>query len=111
VATFDYVLTGELAWHLPGVPVVQLDERVRYDFAPPPDWAKLGSRALIVVRLDRMQPDLYARCFQHVERLADLTRAAGDAALRAYAVFAADRPVPDLAGGGCDRLRFPAAPP
>ncbi|MEO8669173.1 MAG: glycosyltransferase family 39 protein [Bauldia sp.] len=64
IATDDYSITGELAYYLrdSDMPVVQVTDRVRYAFAPPPDPALLEKPALLVVRGSKPK-NIGANCF------------------------------------------------
>ncbi|MBW8881189.1 MAG: glycosyltransferase family 39 protein, partial [Asticcacaulis sp.] len=69
VATVDYDTEGELAFHLPNVPVVGMAERPRYAWATP---EKAGQTAIVVVPATHT-PDLYG-CFDDVTDLGIVSR-------------------------------------
>jgi 4-amino-4-deoxy-L-arabinose transferase-like glycosyltransferase len=69
IATVDYDTEGELSFHLPGVPVIGMAERPRYNW---PTTEKAGQTALIVVPASHT-PDLYG-CFDDVADLGTVSR-------------------------------------
>ena len=69
IATTDYDTEGELSFHLPGVPVVGMAERRRYDW---PTQEKAGQTAVIVVPASHT-PDLYG-CFDNIADLGIVSR-------------------------------------
>jgi 4-amino-4-deoxy-L-arabinose transferase-like glycosyltransferase len=87
IATHGYATTGQLAFRLPGVPVLQLDERERYLNLPDPPPALWRQPALFVEieRLATLAP--LRRRFRRVEFLGTLERREGDQVLRVYAVY------------------------
>jgi 4-amino-4-deoxy-L-arabinose transferase-like glycosyltransferase len=95
VATGAYGVTAMLAWELPGVPVVQLDERLRYDAAPPPSADLLARPALLVLRDGAGETQRMLARFRFTEPLGTVTRRAGNAQVARYAVFRVADPVGD----------------
>ncbi len=69
IATVDYDTEGELSFHLPGVPVIGMAERARYNW---PTNEKAGQTAIVVVPASHM-PDLYG-CFDDVTDLGTVSR-------------------------------------
>lgn len=95
VATGAYGVTAMLAWELPGVPVVQLDERLRYHAAPPPAADLLARPALLVLRDGAGETQRMLARFRFTEPLGTVTRRAGNAQVARYAVFRVADPVGD----------------
>lgn len=87
IATSEYGLTGQLAFQLPATPVVQLTERVRYAFLPPPAPATLARTALYVVRLRKDAMPLLRSRFAAVESLGQIERGAKGVVVETYAVY------------------------
>ena len=102
VATTYYGIYGELAYHLAasGVPVVAIDQRVRYAYAPPPDPALLDKPVVIVVR----PGERLDRCFVNLTPLGPIHRQVGTTVYRTFDAFRADRAKPGVFSRGCDRL-------
>ncbi len=87
IATDSYGTTGELAFHLRNeLPVLQLDERIRYLHLPVPDAALLAEPALVVVLERRDDPADLARRFASVTPLGTLDRPDGHARYTLYRV-------------------------
>ena len=88
IATSSYATTGQLAYELRGkVPVVQLNERIRYLHLPVPDAAVLKCPALYVELERRTDAAWLGGQFRSVTRLQSLTRSYGGVPLAAYAVY------------------------
>ncbi len=87
IATHGYATTGQLAFRLPTVPVLQLDERDRYLNLPPPE-ATLWRQPALFVEIERLatMPPLKRR-FRRVEYLGTIERREGDKVIRVYAVY------------------------
>ncbi len=87
IATHGYATTGQLAFRLPDLPVLQLDERSRYLNVPPPPRAVWGQPALFVEieRLATLPP--LKRRFRHVEFLGTIERREGPKVIRVYTVY------------------------
>ncbi len=105
VATLDYGVNAELAYHLAGkAPVEQVVERIRYAFAPAPDQALGHSRALLLVRAGRdVRP--VEKCFGKLDyEVALQRRGVGGDILQGYTAYVADQPVEGILARGCDRL-------
>lgn len=94
IATTNYATTGPLAAVSGAVPVIQLDERIRYVQAPPPDAALLARPGVYVELERRDQGASLASRFGEVERLATLERSFRGKVIARYAVWrvAAARP-------------------
>jgi len=87
IATQNHATAAQLAYHLPGVPVLQLQERQRYLNLPPPAPDLLQRPALLVEVDSRLLlADLHRR-FRQVELLATLERRSGDFVLRRYLAY------------------------
>ncbi|NBN79028.1 glycosyl transferase family 39 [Microvirga tunisiensis] len=76
VATTAYGMTGQLAYGLrhAGLPVVQLNERIRYRMMPAPDPQRLAATGLYVAEARRDEQAWLTGRFEEVTRLATLTR-------------------------------------
>jgi len=87
IATHGYATTGQLAFRLPAVPVLQLDERERYLNQPAPPES-LWRQPALFVEIERLAtlPPLQRR-FRRVEYLGTLERREGAQVLRVYAVY------------------------
>ena len=101
VGTASYGLAAQLEAE-PGltVPIVQLNDRARYDYLPPvavPDFARPG---LVVDLPRRITAEGLRTCFAEVEALPPLKRAARVP----YAVFRVAQPIRTISGG-CWRER------
>lgn len=100
IAAAGYGPTAMLANFLRDVPVIQLDERLRYDNAPPPDPALLAEPALLVVDARARKTDgLLARFAVH-EELGTVERWAAGAPLATYRLFGLADPHGDPLGDG-----------
>lgn len=87
IATHGYATTGQLAFRLPDVPVLQLDERERYLNLPPPPES-LWRQPALFVEIERLAtPPPLRRRFERVEYLGTVERRQGDQVLRVYAVY------------------------
>src|SRR5690606_25975542 len=95
IATHGYATTGQLAFRLPHVPVLQLDERERYlNFPDPPK--SLWRQPALFVEIERLAtlPPLQRR-FRRVEFLGTIDRHEGGRVLRVYAVYLLSDPKRD----------------
>jgi len=109
VGTTSYGLAAQLASE-PGItaPIVQLNDRARYDYLPPvpaPDFSRPG---LVVDLPRRLTAEDLRTCFAEVEALPPIQRNAASPNPRAhvpYAVFRVARPIRSESGG-CSRDRF-----
>lgn len=95
IATGSYGVTAMLAWELRDVPVVQLDERLRYEAAPPPPTDLTARPALLVLRDGAGETRRLVARFRFAEPLGTVTRRAGSSAVARYAVFRVSEPVGD----------------
>ena len=91
VLTFDYQLNAELAWLLPDIPVVQVNESRRYDFLGRDRNALVGPG--LVVSSDPLEPALVA-AFGAAERVATVPRSFRGVSIADYYVARVDRPAP-----------------
>jgi 4-amino-4-deoxy-L-arabinose transferase-like glycosyltransferase len=78
IGTGSYTMSGEFRFHgQGGLPVVQLNERLRFAMEPEPDIARLRARPILVVaeiRRDREMFDALKRSFRSVERVGSVER-------------------------------------
>jgi 4-amino-4-deoxy-L-arabinose transferase-like glycosyltransferase len=95
IATGAYGVTAMLAWELRDVPVVQLDERLRYEAAPPPASDLLARPALLVLRDRAGETQRLIARFRFAEPLGTVTRRAGSATIARYALFRVAGPIGD----------------
>ncbi|MEX6507536.1 ArnT family glycosyltransferase [Jiella sp. M17.18] len=102
IATADYGLTGELAFHS-GAPdtVQEVVERARYSFQTP-DAGLAKEPALLVLR--RRDPDIahFRACFASIQPLGTVSRSAGPRVVDDYRVYKVAGARPDLLTAGCD---------
>jgi 4-amino-4-deoxy-L-arabinose transferase-like glycosyltransferase len=88
IATSSYATTGQLAYELRGrVPVVQLNERMRYVHLPAPDAAVLNCPALYVELERRVDHGWLGERFRSVARVGNLIRSDAGVPLATYAVY------------------------
>ncbi len=102
LATADYGLTGELAFHLHSPHTVQeVVDRERYSFEVS-DPSLAGKPALLVLRERDVKHLAFDRCFKSVEALATITRNAGHRVIERYKLLKVGGGPPDLLRNGCD---------
>lgn len=107
IGTGSYGLAAQLAAERGlSIPIVQLNDRARYDVLPPqpkPDFSRPG---LVIDLPRRMTAEALALCFEEVAPLTPLRRSGGvEGALHVeYAVFRVARPI-KIISGGCWRER------
>jgi hypothetical protein len=106
IATLEYDINSEVVYGLRNTttPVVQIFERGRYAFAPPPDPGLLGERAIVFVPLKFRDVRFWRGCFAKVEQLETIIRRGNNRPLDYIVVFAAEGPRPDLFDKGCGPL-------
>lgn len=95
IATGAYGPTAMLSWELKGVPVVQLDERLRYAAAPAPPADLLARPGLLVLRDGAGETERLTARFRFAEPLGTVTRRADNATVARYALFRVSDPVGD----------------
>lgn len=95
IATSSFATTGQLAYAMKetGVPVIQINERLRYVHLPEPDAALLQKPALYVELQRRERPELVASLFRSVRPLQSLTRGPSQAPYASYATALLNDPV------------------
>jgi 4-amino-4-deoxy-L-arabinose transferase-like glycosyltransferase len=104
IATTDYGLTGELAFHLKSESVVrEIDEKERYTFEPPADFVALGQRALVVVPAGHKRPNAHKGCFDTIAPIGSLRRMAGHHSGEEYTLYLASTLTPAPIKGNCAR--------
>ena len=98
VATSSYATTGQLAFALKGrSEVIQLDERIRYEYLAPPDPALLAKPALYVELARRVDMPLLKQKFRKIEPLGELSRPNGSANGATYVLYlVSDPPAPPV---------------
>jgi 4-amino-4-deoxy-L-arabinose transferase-like glycosyltransferase len=97
IATSSYGTTGQLAHTLRGrVPVLQLDEPLRYVHLPRPDRSVLECPALYVELERRVSEEYLARQFRSVAALGRITRDDRGTPVAAYAIYRLADPVGSL---------------
>jgi hypothetical protein len=90
VATLSYTETGQLAFHLDHIaPVIQIDQRMRYVFAPEPDPALINAAGLLVAPASKAEAyrSRMKNCNVQFEPLGTLDRKDHDIKLETYALF------------------------
>lgn len=105
IATDSYRTAAVLSFYLrdSGVPVVQVNERIRYVFAPAPDASLLKEPALLLLRSSLTEPTDYSRCFAVAARTGTLRHhGLAGRLLEPYDGFRVDRPIPGIFQAGCD---------
>jgi 4-amino-4-deoxy-L-arabinose transferase-like glycosyltransferase len=106
IATANYSLTGELAFHIGSrSPVREIVEQERYAFEPPLRYASMGQRAILVLRSDYARSTSYKDCFEHVTPIGPLDRVAAGHSLEKYMVYLAVTPTAALSDGVCAKKR------
>ncbi|WP_334175471.1 glycosyltransferase family 39 protein [Pseudoxanthobacter sp.] len=93
IATQNYAMTGELSYYLPEVPVVQLNERVRYVAAPEPSMALLSQPGLFVGLERNFYPQYLSFRFRDVRQIGVIERVAGGVVLDRYLVMRVADPI------------------
>jgi 4-amino-4-deoxy-L-arabinose transferase-like glycosyltransferase len=103
IATTQYGSNAEVAYRLrtTGVPVIAIDERARYAFAPPPDSALLAKRVLLVTT---DAPASFARCFGPLTPVGVIPRKSGRNVIEGYTAYVADSADPAVFDPGCDQF-------
>ena len=93
VLAMNYGLTGWLAFYLPShPPVEQINERIRYVNAPPPDPALFRGEILYVCSDECAELASIRRRFATVDLVADLMRKRRGVAIQAYHVYRLSSP-------------------
>jgi 4-amino-4-deoxy-L-arabinose transferase-like glycosyltransferase len=88
IATSSYATTGQLAFQEPSaIPVLQINERLRYINLPPPDAATLQLPGLYVELDRRADRALLRRHFRSVTALESLSRMSGGVPIATYALY------------------------
>ena len=90
VATLSYNETGQLAFQLDHeVPVIQIDQRIRYIFAPEPDSALIKSAGLLVAPASKVEAYRLRtiKCNVQIEPLGTLDRTDNGITLETYSLF------------------------
>ena len=90
VATLSYTETGQLAFQLDHiVPVIQIDQRIRYVFAPGPDPALINATGLLVAPASKVEAYRLRtiNCNVQIEPLGTLDRTDNGITLATYALF------------------------
>lgn len=93
IATQNYAMTGELSFYLPQVPVVQLNERVRYVSAPEPSMALLSQPGLFVGLERNYYPQYLEFRFHDVRKVGVIERKVGGTMLDRYVVMRVADPI------------------
>jgi 4-amino-4-deoxy-L-arabinose transferase-like glycosyltransferase len=93
IATWSYATTGQLAYALAGVPVVQLNERVRYTHLPPVDTSLFACPGIFVDLTRRAPLAALTRRFAEVHPLGELARAYRGVPIATYALYRLARPI------------------
>jgi 4-amino-4-deoxy-L-arabinose transferase-like glycosyltransferase len=105
IATDNYRTAALLSFYLldRDVAVAQVNERIRYVFAPLPDASLLKEPALLLLRGRLTNPTDYTRCFGATEKIGTLGRQGrAGRLLEPIDGFRVDRPISRLFQAGCD---------
>jgi 4-amino-4-deoxy-L-arabinose transferase-like glycosyltransferase len=95
IAATSYALTGQLSYHMRGAPVVQVNERARYAFLPPPDPAELRKTGLYVARRRRDQAAWLRKRFASVEKIGEIDRTEKGVVVERYVAYRVQSPDQD----------------
>jgi hypothetical protein len=99
VATSSYATTGQLAFALKStVPILQLNERMRYAHLPAVDDALLNSPAIYVELNRRQRPWMLMERFNSVKPLGTLVRTDRGVSIATYAVYLVADPIGPVLG-------------
>ncbi len=94
IATTSYATTGQLAFREPSdIPVMQLDERIRYINLKSPNPSVLQATGLYVELDRREQPGLLRKKFRVVEPLPPLVRSSGGVPISTYMLYKVADPI------------------
>jgi 4-amino-4-deoxy-L-arabinose transferase-like glycosyltransferase len=101
IATSSFETTGQLAWALRSrVPVLQLDEPLRYVHLPKPDRGLLQCPALYVELERRLSPELLSRHFRSLTLLPGLSRSHRGVDIARYVIYRLADPIQPLPRAG-----------
>jgi 4-amino-4-deoxy-L-arabinose transferase-like glycosyltransferase len=101
IATTDYGVTGELAFHAQNPELVQeIIDRERYSFDAP-EASLVATPALLVVHASDRRLEQFEHCFQSISPMATVTRNAGARIIERYAVLKVSGAPADLLSRGC----------
>jgi hypothetical protein len=93
IVTTNYALTGWLAFYMPGhLPVIQLNERLRYLNEVPPDPHLFRGPLIYVSQVRNEKIGYLSRRFAHVVPLAHVFRTRNGAQIDEYAIYRLDGP-------------------
>lgn len=88
IETTGYGLNAQLAYLFKDeLPVIQLNERIRYAMTPPPDPALLGKKGLYVTLARRDRIDRLRQIYGDVPKIASLTRSVDGTFLEHIVVY------------------------
>ncbi|WP_018699206.1 ArnT family glycosyltransferase [Amorphus coralli] len=90
IGAVHYTVTGELAFHLPDVPVFGVVEPLRYANLPDPDTALLQKPGLVLDEHRRLGTDILGGRFDRFEQIGTVTRTANGVAIATYDVWLVD---------------------
>ncbi|TBW37220.1 glycosyltransferase family 39 protein [Siculibacillus lacustris] len=93
IAVPTYATVGQFALRLGPERVLQLGERARWTYLPPPDPALVAQPALYVARVRRDPIDAYRDRFRSVENLGTIDRVAGGRVVDTYALWRLADPI------------------
>jgi 4-amino-4-deoxy-L-arabinose transferase-like glycosyltransferase len=99
IAGANYASTAAIAYRLPGVTVVPVTERTRYNYAPQPDPALLAQPVLIIG-----EGDWLARCFPDSVQVGTVERASGSHVLETLPLYRAASAAAGAFDLGCEKL-------
>lgn len=87
IGAVHYTVTGELAFHLPQVPVFGIVEPLRYANLPAPDLALFDKPGLVLDEHRRLGTDILGARFAQFEQIGTLTRSANGVPIASYDVW------------------------
>ena len=93
IATASYEHTGGLGFALHGkISVIQINERIRYGFMPPPDPTLTAQPALFIMWDHAAEGALknLDRCIGRIEKIGTVSRKFGDAVIESFSIYQLD---------------------
>lgn len=94
IGTAHYGTEGQVAFALRGgVPVLQVNDRLRYVHLPPVDKGLATTPGLVIESTDRDEQDMLRARFRSVQPVGQLTRTLRGVELGAYAAFLVSDPI------------------
>ena len=95
IGAVHYTVTGELAYHLPDVPVFGIVEPLRYANLPAPELALFDRPGLVLDERRRLGTDILGARFEDFERIGTVARSANGVVIASYDVWRVSGPKGD----------------